>query len=174
MQTGRRRAMKAFVQRSLRLAAVLVLVLFTVSLADEGMWLLDQLKELDWKSLEKRGMKLSPREVYALKDAVVIIDGGTGEFVSPKGLVLTNHHVAFGALQRASTPEHNYIENGFLAKTMEEEIPIPGYEVLITQAFKDVTDEVKQVLKEGMSPVERFDALNRQMEKIREAAEKEP
>ena len=166
--------MKAFVQRSLRLAAVLVLVLFTVSLADEGMWLLDQLKELDWKSLEKRGMKLSPREVYALKDAVVIIDGGTGEFVSPKGLVLTNHHVAFGALQRASTPEHNYIENGFLAKTMEEEIPIPGYEVLITQAFKDVTDEVKQVLKEGMSPVERFDALNRQMEKIREAAEKEP
>ncbi len=160
-------------RKYLRFGIVLLLMVFSISLADEGMWLLDQLKELDWKKLQKRGMKLSPREVYALKDAVVIIDGGTGEFVSPKGLVLTNHHVAFGALQRASTPEHNYIENGFLASSMEEEIPIPGYEVLITQAFKDVTDEVKKVLKEGMSPVERFDALNRQMEKIREAAEKD-
>ncbi len=151
----------------------LLLILSSWSVADEGMWLLNQLKELDWKALQKRGMTLSPGDVYALKDAVVIIDGGTGEFVSPKGLVLTNHHVAFGALQRASTPEHNYIEVGFLAQTMEEEIPIPGYEVLITQEFKDVTKEVKKVLRDDMSPAERFDALNRQMEKIRLAAEKE-
>ena len=150
----------------------LFLLMTRWSVADEGMWLLNQLKELDWKALQKRGMALSPGDVYALKDAVVIIDGGTGEFVSPKGLVLTNHHVAFGALQRASTPEHNYIEDGFLAPTMEEEIPIPGYEVLITQEFKDVTKEVKKAVQAEMSPAERYDALNRQMEKIRLAAEK--
>ncbi len=153
---------------------ILLVTLFHLSaLADEGMWLLDQLKDLPWKELQQRGLQLSPDQISKLKDAVVIIDGGTGEIVSPNGLVLTNHHVAFGAIQRASTPEKNYIKEGFIARSLEEEIPIPGYEVTFTVDFKDVTKEVLEVVKEGMTPLERFKAIEHRKSELEDQAEKE-
>ena len=91
---------------------ILFITIFIVSLsifglADEGMWLPHQMKNLNLKTL---GLKMNPADLYrkdgtGLMSAVVHLGGGTGEFVSSEGLILTNHHVAFGALQRASTKE---------------------------------------------------------------------
>jgi len=152
-------------------ALLLSIWLSITAWADEGMWLLDQLETLNWKSLKKRGLHLDPSDVRRLKDAVVIIDGGTGAFVSAKGLVLTNHHVAYGALQRVSSPDVNYLEEGFRAKNMSEEIPIPGYEVLVTRTFRDITAEVRSAVREDMSPAERFKALQNRKQEIEEREE---
>ncbi|MBV9210070.1 MAG: S46 family peptidase [Acidobacteria bacterium] len=120
------------------------LVPFTGVRAEEGMFLPDAIAQLP---LQKRGLKIKPQEIYdpagvSLKDAVVIVDGGTGEFVSPEGLFLTNHHVAFDALVEASSLDKNYGEAGFAAKSRAEELPAQGYAVTITQEIKDVTGEV--------------------------------
>lgn len=161
--------MKIF--KPLRMVILIVLLVFSYSMADEGMWLLSQLKQLDWQKLQNRGLQLSPEQVQALKDAVVIIDGGTGEFVSAHGLLLTNHHVAFSALQRASSVGTNYIEQGFLAASREEEIPATGYEVRILKYSKDVTQKVLSAVKPGMSDSERLDAIAKREAKIEDAAE---
>ena len=96
------------------LVLVLLIVVFSSpGLADEGMWMPHQMKDLN---LEAKGLKMNPEDLYkkdgaGLMSAVVYLGGGTGGFVSPQGLILTNHHVAFGALQRASDKEHDYIRS---------------------------------------------------------------
>ncbi|MBL8191699.1 MAG: S46 family peptidase [Acidobacteria bacterium] len=146
------------------------------SLADEGMWLPDSLSKLPLGQLKKRGFELKPEDVYSttqpsLKDAIVQISaGGTGSFVSGEGLILTNHHVAFAAITRASTTEKDYINNGFLAKSRAEEIPAQGYTVSILQEFKDVTAEVLSAAKPEMSPEERDRALAAKRGEIQKTA----
>jgi len=136
------------------------------SLADEGMWMPDSIGNLPLGDLKKRGFELKPEDVYSLtkpslKDAIVQISvGGTGSFVSPDGLLLTNHHIAFSAVTRASTSEKDYINDGFLAKSRVEEIPAQGYTISITQDFKDVTAEVLSAVKPEMSPEERMRAIS--------------
>jgi hypothetical protein len=95
----------------------------------------------------------------ALKDAVVIVDGGTGEFLSNEGLLLTNHHVAFEALVGASDASKDYATNGYLAKTRAEELPARGYNAQITQDLKDVTAEVLSGVTDDMSPQDRAAAI---------------
>src|SRR5262245_19022905 len=153
------------------LLVVSLLIAPLSSLADEGMWLPDSLGKLPLAEMKKRGFELKPEDIYSLtkpslKDAIVQCSiGGTGSFVSPEWLILTNHHVAFGAVTRASTPEKDYINNGFLAKSRAEEIPAQGYSIKITQDFKDVTSEVLSVVKPGMSLEERTSAITtKQME----------
>src|SRR6266498_823451 len=147
------------------LLVVSLLIAPLSSLADEGMWLPDSLGKLPLAEMKKRGFELKPEDIYSLtkpslKDAVVQISiGGTGSFVSPEGLILTNHHVAFGAVTRASTSEKDYINNGFLAKSRAEEIQAQGYSIKITQDFKDVTSEVLSVVKPEMSLEERTSAI---------------
>ena len=92
-------------------------------------------------------------------DAVVIVGGGTGEFLSPDGLLLTNHHVAFDALVAASNATRNLGETGFAAMSREQELPAEGYTVSITQDLKDVTSEVLAGVKDGMSPSDRTRAI---------------
>ena len=89
------------------------------AIADEGMWTMNQINKLE---LEKKGLKIPLDEVYnpdgnSLFNAIVNLGGGTSEFVSPNGLILTNHHVVYGALQRASTQGTDYLTNGFLANS---------------------------------------------------------
>lgn len=146
------------------------------SLADEGMWLPDSLSKLPLAQLKKRGFELKPEDVYSttqpsLKDAIVQISaGGTGSFVSGEGLILTNHHVAFAAITRASTTEKDYINNGFLAKSRAEEIPAQGYTVSILQEFKDVTAEVLSAAKPEMTPEQRDAALAAKRGEIQKTA----
>ena len=149
------------------------------SLADEGMWLPDSLSKLPLAEMKKRGFELKPEDIYSLtkpslKDAIVQISiGGTGSFVSPEGLILTNHHVAFAAITRASTSEKDYINNGFLAKSRAEEIPAQGYFIKITQDFKDVTAEVLSAVKPEMSFEARLRAITLKQEEIGKANSRE-
>jgi hypothetical protein len=128
------------------------------------MFLPDTISQLPLKKLNQRGLKIPLTDIYnpngvSIKDAVVIIDGGTGEFVSPEGLLLTNHHVAFDALVSASSQANDYGAKGFVAKTRAEELPAKGYNVTITQDLKDVTSEILSGVSETMAPAERNRAI---------------
>lgn len=157
---------------TITLLVVSLLISPLASFADEGMWLPDSVGKLPLGEMKKRGFELKPEDVYSLtkpslKDAVVQISaGGTGSFVSPDGLILTNHHVAFAAITRASTSEKDYINNGFLAKSRNEEIPAQRYAVSITQDFKDVTAEVLSAVKPEMSPEERMRAITEKQQEM--------
>jgi hypothetical protein len=152
-----------------KLLAAVVLVSFalvsTPVWADEGMWPLYDLDKLDFKELKAKGLELKRKEIYNTKDggiaqAIFDIGGGTGSFVSPKGLIVTNHHVAFGAIQRKSTVENNYIRDGFYAATYDEEIPAIGYSLFVTKAVKDVTKRVLKAVDDNMDDLERYMAID--------------
>ena len=153
-----------------RAAALLLSFLIFVSLlpvsvlGDEGMFLPDTLSQLPLKKLQQRGLKIPITDLFnpngpSIKDAVVIVDGGTGEFLSPDGLMLTNHHVAFDALVAASDPSKDYATNGFLAHDRGEELPAKGYTVQITQELKDVTTDVLSGVTDATSPPDRSAAI---------------
>jgi hypothetical protein len=153
-----------------RATVLLLTVLTFVSLApvsvlsDEGMFLPDTLSQLPLKKLQQRGLKIPITDIYnpngpSIKDAVVIVDGGTGEFLSPEGLMLTNHHVAFDALVAASDQSKDYATNGYLAHNRGEELPAKGYTVQITQELKDVTTDVLSGVTDAMSPPDRAAAI---------------
>src|SRR5260370_41809269 len=149
-----------------RATALLLSVLIFVSLAplpvlgDEGMFLPDTLSQLPLKKLVHRGLKIPISDIYnpngpSIKDAVVIVDGGTGEFLSPEGLMLTNHHVAFDALVAASDATKDYSANGYVAKNRSEELPAKGYTVQIPQELKDVTADILSALTDAPSSPDR-------------------
>ena len=130
-----------------KMITLLATLLITLSAsADEGMWLLPLLQKMNAKALKEAGCRLSPKEIYdinhtSLKDAIVQFGGGcTGEMISQEGLLVTNHHCGYGSIQRLSTPENNYLMDGFWAKSREEEIPVPGLTVTFLQRMDDVTD----------------------------------
>jgi hypothetical protein len=159
-------------------ALMLVTVIPFRTRADEGMFLPDAVASLPLDKLVKRGLKIKPEEIYnpngvSIKDAIVIVGGGTGEFVSPEGLLLTNHHVAFDALVAASSPANDYGARGFTAKTRAEELPAQGYTVTITQDLKDVTSEVLSGLSETLSPADRNRAITVKTQAIEAAGENE-
>ncbi|RMG45315.1 MAG: S46 family peptidase [Acidobacteria bacterium] len=141
------------------LLAVLALSLAAVP-ADEGMWRLDQLEQLDWDAMKARGLRLGPEEVRGLARAVVKISMGrgygTGSFVSDQGLILTNHHVAHQCISTNSDVEENLLEKGFLAESREEEIPCRGFEVLRALSMRDVTSEVQKPEDASLDPFERY------------------
>ena len=131
-------------------------VLFTVlaslfsftAMADEGMWLLPYLQKMNIKDMKAKGFKLSAEDVYSvehssLKDAIVIFGGGcTGEIVSDKGLIFTNHHCGYGSIQQLSSVEHDYLKYGFWASSFEEELPVPGLKVQFVRHIEDVTEQI--------------------------------
>ena len=109
--------------------SLLLFLTINMAYADDGMWLPHQMKQL---GLEEKGLVLNPDDMYredgsGIMNAIVYLGGGTGTFVSSHGLILTNHHVAYRAIQRASTPEKNYLQNGFVAWKTDDEISVPGY-----------------------------------------------
>ncbi len=116
--------------------------------ADEGMWLLPYLQKMNIATMQQRGCKLSAEEIYSadkssLKDAIVIFGGGcTGEIVSHDGLLFTNHHCGFDAIQSLSAVEHDYLKNGFWAMNNEQELPAPGLEVRFIRQIIDVTPQI--------------------------------
>ena len=126
------------------------------SKADEGMWLLQMMQEKHLiDRMKAQGLLLEADDVYSpnkisLKDAVGIFGGGcTGEIISPDGLILTNHHCGYGAIQQHSSVEHDYLKNGFWAMSRQEELPTPGLAFRFVERIDDVTDKVNAKIKAG-------------------------
>lgn len=154
---------------------LILLFLFSSSaLPQEGMWLLNQIDKLD---LNKKGLQLDVSDIYnpekpSLYNAVIQLGGGTGSFVSPDGLILTNHHVAYTALQRASSKDNNFISNGFLAGNRTDEIPALGYQARLLIEMRDVTSEILDAIK-GINDVEkRSEIITKKSNEITDAVTK--
>jgi hypothetical protein len=165
---------------SARFAAAFLSILLLSSstplsvLADEGMFLPDAISKLPVDQLMKRGLKIKPLDIYnpnglSLKDAVVIVGGGTGEFVSADGLLLTNHHVAFDGLVSASAAGNDYGTSGYMAASKERELPAKGYTVSITQDLRDVTADVLKGVSDQMSATDRAAAIRAAIQKLQSA-----
>ena len=153
---------------------VAILTLPTL-IADEGMWIPMLLKRNE-ADMQQKGMKISADDIYSinqacLKDAIVLFGGGcTGEFVSDKGLLFTNHHCGYSYIARNSTLEHNYLANGFWAKSLEEEIPCPGLSVTRLVRMDDVTTQVLKGITDNMSESERALAIATNIKAITQKA----
>ncbi len=135
-----------FVSFVLTVSVFVSSVSFAFARFDEGMFAPDRIASLT--NLKKRGLKIKPEEIYnpaggGLTEAVVRLSiGCSSEFVSPDGLILTNHHCGFDALVSASTPEKDLVETGFKADNRAGEIPAKGYSLDITQRVEDVTAKI--------------------------------
>ena len=137
-------------------ALLLTVFIAPQAMADEGMWLLQLMRQQNLKEkMAEAGLQISVDEIYSpdapsLKDAIGIFGGGcTGEVVSPNGLVLTNHHCGFSFIQQLSTVEHNYLHNGFWSQSYEEELPCEGIAFTFVKEIKDVTDEINARIADG-------------------------
>ena len=138
------------------LALALICTVFSPAKADEGMWLLQLMQEQNLtERMKAQGLKIDAIDIYnpnavALKDAVGIFGGGcTGEIISPDGLILTNHHCGYGAIQQHSSVEHDYLTDGFWAKERSQELPTPGLTFRFVERIVDVTDKVNADIKSG-------------------------
>jgi len=165
--------MKTIMKRAV-LALGIVLAVGLIGRADDGMWMPHQMKDLNLKA---QGLRMDPGDLYrtdgtGLMSAVVNLGGGTGEFVSPEGLILTNHHVAYGAIQRASSKDKDYITEGFLARTRGEEIPAQGYTAGVLLGYEDVTAKVNAYFRPKMTPRQRYDAFDKAQKELVAAGEK--
>ncbi len=137
------------------------LILSSLVRADEGMWLPFMLGR-NYKDMKKNGLKLSQEQLYSinkssLKDAVISFGGFcTGEVISQQGLVLTNHHCGYDAIAGASSPEKNYLDNGFWAKDLKQEIAVPGLTATFIIRMEDVTATIQKELKPEMTTEQRM------------------
>jgi len=150
------------------------ILLLSGSYAQEGMWLLPQIDQLN---LADKGLDIGSSDIYspgkpALYQAIVQLGGGTASFVSPEGLLVTNHHVAYGAIQRTSSVNSNYLAEGFLAEKRADEINAPGYSALLMQEMKDVTEEILSVTKKITDPAEKDKKVQEKIIEMQDAAEK--
>lgn len=135
--------------RKLFVSIAAALMLGFSAMADEGMWMLPLLQKLNAGAMKDLGCRLTPDQIYSvnhssLKDAIVIFGGGcTGEMISDKGLLVTNHHCDYSSIQQLSSDEHNYLEDGFWAMNSNEEIPVPGLSVTFLVNMSDVTEAIE-------------------------------
>jgi len=159
-----------------RFAGLLSLfVSFTcTSQADEGMFPMSELGKLD---LNAKGIELTAEELFnpkglSLVDGVCRVNGCTGSFVSPLGLIITNHHCAYDAIQKASSPTRDLLANGFSAASLAEEIPAPDYQVRVTEDYRDVSVQVLAAVTADMSNLDRKKAIDKRAKELEAEAEK--
>lgn len=146
-----------------RIIPTLLLLLSSYGYAVEGMWQPHQLPQLG-EQLKDMGLKIDPDKLAGLTDfpmnAIVSLGGCSASFVSPEGLVATNHHCVYGSIQYNSTPENNLLKEGFLARSLEEEVPAaPGTRVYVTESVTEVTDQVVEGLNDEMTGQERYQQI---------------
>ncbi|MGE5437792.1 MAG: S46 family peptidase, partial [Syntrophothermus sp.] len=155
----------------LKLFIVIIPLLFTAMIMnprpDEGMYPLSEISKL---SLKEAGLKIPVSEVYnpngtSLIDALVSTGGCTGSFVSNDGLIITNHHCSFDAIVQASTPENNYLENGFVAKTKKDEIRT-NIPCRITESYKDVSDIILKAANQAKDVTERTTLITKKIKEL--------
>ncbi|HRY97552.1 MAG TPA: S46 family peptidase [Bacteroidales bacterium] len=129
--------------------------------ADEGMWLPMLVERLNYTDMQKMGLQLTPEEIYSvnhssLKDAIIIFGRGcTGEMISGQGLVLTNHHCGYGAIQANSSVEHDYLTDGFWARSLQEELKNEGLTAKFLVRMEDVSARVLEGIRADMSETDR-------------------
>lgn len=158
------------------LTCIPFITLFASSLqADEGMFPISELARLN---LQNKGMQLTPGELFnseqvSLVDGICRVNGCTGSFVSSDGLIITNHHCAFDAIQKASTSANDFLQKGFIAKERSEEIPASGYNVRITEGYSDVSAKVLSAVTDNMTFLERTKAIEKRRKQIEQTAEQE-
>lgn len=163
-------------------SGMVIALLLTVAVlnvkADEGMWIPMLLEKYNIEMMQEAGLRLSAEDIYSinqdcLKDALVIFGGGcTGEMISADGLLLTNHHCGYGAIQRHSSVEKDYLTNGFWAMSKEEELPNEGLSVTYLRYMKEVTAEMEAGIDRELEPLEKKNLMEEKMHKlIQEATE---
>ncbi len=164
--------------KSLRMSVLLAVVLLPVSglLADEGMWMPQQIPDLAVR-LQAMGFKGDPKAFADLTGqpmgAIVSLGGCTASFVSPDGLIVTNHHCVTGGLQFNSTPQRNLLKDGFLAKTRAEELTNgPGSRVFVTTSVTEVTSAITGKIDPKATDRERYDIIERRIKERIAACEK--
>ena len=135
--------------------AAALLLLCTGARADEGMWMLPLLRQMNAQALQDLGCMLSPEQIYStsapsIKDAIVQFGGGcTAEIISDEGLLVTNHHCGYASIQGLSSPEHNYLEDGYWAMNRSQELPVPGLTVRFLVSMTDVTPQIQKLEKKS-------------------------
>lgn len=156
-----------------------VLFLFVQSVfAQEGMWMPNFLSQNE-ADMQGMGMKLTAEQIYSanhsgVKDAIAIFGRGcTSEVVSPNGLLFTNHHCGFDAIQSLSSLEHNYLQDGFWAKSYAEELPSEGLTVTFIDKIIDVTAQVTEGVNDDMTATDRQSIIDKNIKKVQEGAQKE-
>jgi len=157
---------------------ILSALVFSISplRADEGMWLLPLLEKLNSKKMSELGFKLTAKDIYninnsSLKDAVVHFGGGcTAEIISKEGLLLTNHHCGYGSIQKLSSVEHDYLQDGYWAMNRDQELPSQGLTVTFLESFSDVTKQVEKAVENATTPEERQKAVEAISKELTEKA----
>lgn len=163
------------IRNSMKIAAFFLGTAMSFAQQYGGMWIPTEINEKEMKDL---GMKISAKQIFdtnkpSIKDAVVQFNGGcTAEIISPKGLLLTNHHCGYGQIQAHSTVEKDYLSNGFWAKNMSEELPNPGVTVDFIVDIKEVTQEVLKDTQ-GLSDAQAKDIIKKNIEDLQKALAKE-
>ena len=162
-----------------KLLLLLTLSIFTLSntFAYEGMWLPSVISKERLKDMKKKGFRLSADDIYSinkasLKDAVVLLSGCTGEIISNKGLILTNHHCGYGQIQFHSSIEHDYLTNGFSAANLAGELPSNNYWASILVRMDDVTAKMNEGVTSDMNEESKQAKLNANKASIIAAATK--
>ncbi len=142
---------------------------------EEGMYPMSELERID---LASKGIGLTAKELFnpdgiSLVDGICRVNGCTGSFVSSSGLIITNHHCAYEAIQKASTPQRDLLANGFQAKTLAEEIPAPDYQIRVTEDYRDVSEQVLAAVDEAMSFSDRTRAIEKRSRELEQQAERD-
>ena len=147
---------------------LIIIVALASAYAEEGMYPISEIQNLD---LESKGLEISVDEIYnpggiSILDGICNIGGCSAALISPEGLILTNHHCAYRVIQSISTPEQDYLQDGFLARTRSEEKRALGRTVRINVSYEDVSEEMLSVLTEDMGLAERTRALEKRKKEI--------
>ncbi|HRW96501.1 MAG TPA: S46 family peptidase [Bacteroidales bacterium] len=143
-----------------------------LTIADGGMWIPMLLEKLNEKEMRDMGMKITAKDIYdinnsSMKDAIFLFGGGcTASAISEEGLILTNHHCGYGAIQRLSTIENDMLTNGFWAMNRQEELPSPGLTVTRLVRMEDVTNQMLNGVEQNMTEKQRSEMLKKNSEEI--------
>ena len=163
-----------------KLFSLIVLVLISIqTYADEGMWLPQLLQTLNEKQMKKLGMKINASDIYninkgSLKDAIVSLGGFcTAEVISNQGLILTNHHCGFDAVQNHSSLEHNYIRDGFWAYNKNQELQNQGLFVSFIISIDEVTNAIMKEVNSSMTEKERQSVIDKNIAQLKKDYKKE-
>lgn len=166
-------------RKSFTIAVSLIIIARLFTFAGEGMWIPMLLEQMNEKEMQAMGMNISAEDIYSInkssmKDAIVLFGRGcTGEIISEKGLLLTNHHCGFGQIQKHSSIEHDYLTDGFWAMSPKEELPNPGLTVTMMTEMREVTNDMFNGVKDDMTTAERNALLKENARAIIENFEKD-